>query len=258
MTGRDTTSTTSGTSSYGSDNKKLGFMDRRFVTKAADDGMAELNIAQLAAQRATNPDVKSFAQKLVDDHSKVNSELMSLDSQKNVKIDKDDGKDRAYKRLSNKSGNDFDQEFVEHMIDEHEKDIKLFEKAAQDAKDSDVKNFAAKHVDHLRMHLQQAQSLRSSTMATGRDSSFSGRADSTTGTAGSSATSTDTGASATGSNTSTSGSDRSGTYSSPSSSTSGSNYGSGTSSTGGTTGSGATGSGSSGSSGSSTDRTPGK
>ena len=159
---------------------KLSWGDRRFVTKAADGGQAEVQLAQLAAQRATNAEVKSFAQKLVDDHSKVNSELMSLASQKNVKLDTDDDKDRAYKRLSKKSGSEFDQEFVEHMIDEHEKDIKMFEKASNDAKDTEIRSFASKHVGHLREHLQQAQSLRQSVMPTGRLDDSSGRSTLTT------------------------------------------------------------------------------
>jgi len=169
-------------------------MDRRFVTKAADDGNDEIALAKLAAERATNPEVKSFAQKLVDDHTQVASELSGIASQKNVKIDKDNDKDRTYKRLSKKSGADFDQEFVEHMIDEHEKDIKMFEKAANDAKDPDVKAFASKHVDHLRSHLQQAQSLRQSVMPTGRMDKNSGRAStsSSSNTDTSSATSSDT------------------------------------------------------------------
>jgi putative membrane protein len=161
------------------------------VTKAADGGESEIHSAQLAAQRATNPEVKSFAQKLVDDHTKVNAELMSLASQKNVKIDKDDDKDRAYKRLNKKSGAEFDQEFVEHMIDEHEHDIKMFEKAASDAKDPEVRAFASKHVDHLRDHLQTAQSLRQSVMPTGRDDATSGRSTSSStssSTSGSSST----------------------------------------------------------------------
>jgi putative membrane protein len=159
--------------SSGSD--RLSWGDRRFVSKAADEGQDEVQLAQLAAQRATSSEVKSFAQKLVDDHSKVNSELTSLASQKNVKIDTDDDKDRAYKRLNKKSGSEFDQEFVEHMIDEHEKDIKMFEKAAKDAKDPEVRAFASKHVGHLREHLQTAQGLRQTLMPTGRSDDSSGR-----------------------------------------------------------------------------------
>ena len=147
---------------------KLGFMDRRFVSKAADEGKAEVDLAKLASERATNPEVRNYAQKLVEDHTKVNAELTTLATQKSVKLDTDDDKDRSYKRLSKKSGADFDQEFVEHMIDAHEKDIKMFEKAAKDAKDADIRSFAAKHVDHLREHLRTAEGLRTSTMPTGR------------------------------------------------------------------------------------------
>ena len=171
---------------------KLSWGDRRFVNKAADEGKAELAIAQLAAQRATSSEVKNFAQKLVDDHSKVNSELTSLASQKNVKIDTDDDKDRAYKRLNKKSGAEFDQEFVEHMIDEHEKDIKMFEKAASDAKDPEVRAFASKHVGHFRDHLQTAQGLRQTLLPTGRSDESSGRTTSGSGLGTSSTSSSST------------------------------------------------------------------
>lgn len=170
---RDTTVATTGTGTTNSG--KLGFMDKRFVTKAADDGLAEVQIAQLAADRATNPEVKSYAQKLVTDHTAVNQELMGIASSKGVSLDKDDGQDRAYRALAKKSGADFDREFVEHMIDGHEKAIKMFEKASTEAKDADLRSFASKHVGHLKEHLTQAQSLRQSTMPTGRDDDNSGR-----------------------------------------------------------------------------------
>lgn len=155
---------------------KLAWGDRRFVHKAAEDGKAEVQLAELAAQRASHAEVKAFAQKLVDQHAQVNSELTSIAAQKNVKLEDDDDKDRAYKRLSRKSGHEFDQEFVEHMIDEHEKCIRMFEKASTDAKDSDVRAFASKHLDHLRTHLQEAQNLRATVMPTGRMDENSGRA----------------------------------------------------------------------------------
>jgi putative membrane protein len=180
----------------GRDTSKLGWGDRRFVTKAADSGMTELQLAQLAAERASNPEVRSFAQKLVQDHSKVNSELTALAGQKNVRLDLDDSKDRSYKRLSQKSGAEFDQEFVEHMIDEHEKDVKMFEKAASDAKDQELRSFASKHVGHLREHLQQAQSLRQTVMPTGRMDDSSGRSTSG-GTTGSGLGTSSTGSSTT-------------------------------------------------------------
>jgi putative membrane protein len=159
------------------------------VTKAAEGGQAEVQVAQLATERATNPDVKQFAEKLVTDHTKANAELSSLASSKNVKVDQDNDKDHLYKKLEKKSGNDFDREFVEEMVDDHEKDIKMFEKAASDAKDADVRNFASKTLPTLREHLQIVEGLRSSVMPTGREDSSSGRNLSTTGSTNSSTTS---------------------------------------------------------------------
>jgi putative membrane protein len=212
MTGRDTTSS----------KDKLSWGDRHFVTKAADGGKDEVAIAQLAATQASNSEVKAFAQKLVDDHTKVNEELTGIAQQKNVKLENDDDHDRSYKRLAKKSGMEFDRDFVEHMIDDHEKDIKMFEKAAKDAKDSEVRAFASKHVDHLREHLKIAQGLRATVMPTGRMDDSSGR--STPGGTPSASTSTSD-ASATPSASSTSGSNTSGAYEGPSSSPAPKNHG---------------------------------
>lgn len=197
MTGRDSRSS-----------GKLGWMEKRFVTKAADSGMTEINLAKLATERASNPEVKSYAQMLVDDHQKVADDLKSLAARKNVTLDEEDlGSDRAHKRLSKKTGMDFDQEFVEHMVDQHESDVKMFEKAAEDSKDQDLRSFASKHVGALRQHLQQARSLRSSIMPTGRDSqagsSYQGATDTSGATGSSTSSSSDsTGSQAAGSSSS--------------------------------------------------------
>lgn len=231
----DTSSSTYGTGSStttaSQSSNKLSWGDRRFVSKAAEEGHTEHQIAELAAQRAMSSEVKSYAEKLVQDHEKVNSELKSLASQKNVDLDVDDDKDRAYKRLNKQSGSEFDQEFVEHMIDAHEKDIKMYEKAASDAKDPAVRSFASKNVASLREHLQQAQSIRQSLMPTGRSDSSSGRSTSgaTTGS-GLGTSSTDSRSTSGTSDTS----DTSGTSGTPSTDRSGSSSSSGTSGTSGT------------------------
>jgi putative membrane protein len=184
--------------------------------------MDEAQLAQLAAQRATNPEVRSFAQKLATAHQKVNSQLTQLAGQKSVQIESDDDKGRTYKRLSKKSGAEFDQEFVEHMVDEHEKAIKMYEKASTDAKDPAIRSFASSHVGSLREHLQQAQSLRQTVMASASTSTGS-RSSSDTGTRGNSdygsgrstsggTTGSGLGTSSTGSSTGSS-TDRSGTSS---------------------------------------------
>ncbi|MES2692624.1 MAG: DUF4142 domain-containing protein [Verrucomicrobiota bacterium] len=164
-TGRETTS------------NKLSWLERRWVTKVADSGTSEVELAELATEQATNPDVKKYAQMLVDAHTKLNEELKSLASLKGVKLDTEDlGSERAFKRLSKKTDMEFDREFVEHMIDGHESTIKLFEKASTDAKDADLRAFAAKHVESLRTHLQEAETLRTTIMPTGRTEDATKRA----------------------------------------------------------------------------------
>lgn len=199
--GSSAASNDSSMSSPSSSSDKLGWMDKRFVTKAADSGQEEVQIAQLAAQKATNPDVRQFAQQLVDQHTQVNSQLMTIASSKNVKLDPEDTtKDRTYKRLNKAAGNDFDREFVEHMIDEHEKDIKLFERAANNAKDTEVRQFASNTLPHLRQHLSDVQRLQQSIVPTGHDSNSW----TSTNGGGSSGMSPASGAGRTGTTTSTS------------------------------------------------------
>lgn len=184
-------STTASGSMSSTSADKLSWGDKRFVTKAADHGQSEVALAKLASQQASNPEVRRYAQKLVNDHTKVNSELMNIASTKNVKLDKEDTQDRTYRRLSERSGSDFDQEFVEQMIDMHEADIKLFEKTAEDAKDQELRSFASRHVGHLREHLQQAQNLRQTIMPTGRDSDRNIDASTSTSLQGTATPSTD-------------------------------------------------------------------
>ncbi len=186
----DTSSSNASNSSNTSD--KLSWSERHFVEKAAKGGMSEVALGQLASQQASNPDVKSYGETLVRDHQMANSQLMQIAQQKNVKMDKDeDGKDHFYKSLSKKSGTDFDREFVDHEVKDHKKDVKEFEKMAQDAKDPDLKNFAAQTLPKLREHLATAQRLQQSIEATGHPSGFNSSNSSSDST---SSSSTSTGA----------------------------------------------------------------
>jgi len=134
----------------------------------------------------------------VQEHTKVNAEIKTLAKERNVELDLDDPKqDRTYRRLSNKSGSEFDREFVEQIIEMHETSVRRFEHAARDANDPGVRSLAAQHVANLRQHLQEAQQLRQTLMPTGREQTRSetrtetrtGPAD-TTGPSGSTGTTT--------------------------------------------------------------------
>jgi putative membrane protein len=141
---------------------KLARGDRRFMEKAAESGMFEVQIAQLAASKATDPAVKDFANKLVQDHQEANNELVQIANSKKVELPAAPprGKRHEIEKLGKLSGAEFDKQFVKHVgVKDHESDIKEFEKAADKVKDPDLKAWAQKTLPHLREHLAMAEKL---------------------------------------------------------------------------------------------------
>ena len=147
--------------------------DNEFVTKAAGGGLAEVQLGQFAAQKASNPDVKQFAQKMVDDHSRANDELKNVASQKNVTLPTDlpPEEQQLRDRLQNMSGQEFDRTYMRHMVQDHVKDVAEFQREATRGQDSDVKQFASKTLPVLQQHLKMARQVASKVGASGARSS---------------------------------------------------------------------------------------
>lgn len=141
--------------------------DSSFLKNAAEANFAEINAANLALQKGTSADVKTFAQKMADDHKKADSDLQTLAASKDVKLPTDASmvqKGKA-KLLEQRDGTSFDHHYAENQVGAHKDAVKLFEKAAKDAKDADVKAWAAKMLPTLQQHLQEAQALEKTTKA---------------------------------------------------------------------------------------------
>jgi len=134
--------------------------DRKFMEKAAQGGMAEVKLGQLAAEKGSAPEVKQFGQRMVDDHSKVNDQLKGIASTKGVTLptEIDKSAQKEYDKLSKLSGAQFDREYMNHMVSDHKKDISDFKKEADKAKDADVKQFASSTLPTLEEHLNLANS----------------------------------------------------------------------------------------------------
>jgi putative membrane protein len=154
-------SSASSSDSASSSSAQLSAADKKFVNEAAEGGMTEVQLGQLAADKASSPDVKQFGQRMVDDHSKANDQLKSLAQQKGVTLPTDlDAKDKAMKdKLSGLSGDQFDKMYMQHMVTDHKKDVAEFKKESTSAKDSDVKNWASQTLPTLQDHLKQAQEV---------------------------------------------------------------------------------------------------
>jgi putative membrane protein len=147
----------------GSANRSAGMTkaaDQTFAMKAAQGGMAEVKLGKLATEKASDPDVKQFGQKMVDDHTKAGDELKQIASGKSISLPTDlNAKDQAlYDRLSKLSGSEFDKEYMSHMVSDHKTDVSEFKKESDRGSDSDLKSFASKTLPTLESHLQMAES----------------------------------------------------------------------------------------------------
>ena len=125
--------------------------DLAFMNDAAPGNMAEVEIGKLAVSKAQNAEVKAFAQKMIDDHTKANDELKQLAAQKKVMLPQDvlPAQKQAMEKLSKLNGADFDKEYVKEMVEDHEKDVAAFENASKTAADADVKALATKTLPTL-------------------------------------------------------------------------------------------------------------
>lgn len=133
--------------------------DVNFVKKAAEGGMHEVAMAKLAQQKAEHADVKAFAEKLEKDHTQANSELTAIAERKKITVPASVKPNAVHARLEKLSGAEFDRAFVAAMLDDHQKDVKAFERAANGSGDAEIKAFAAKTLPTLKEHLTQVQSL---------------------------------------------------------------------------------------------------
>jgi putative membrane protein len=147
--------------SSGSTSSQLSSSDRKFVEKAAAGGLAEVELGQLATEKASSDEVKKFGQRMVDDHSKANDQLKQLASSKGIQLPQDlEAKDKAIKeRLSKLSGEQFDHAYMSDMVKDHTKDVSEFRKESNAGKDPELKSFAAQTLPTLQEHLKQAQSI---------------------------------------------------------------------------------------------------
>ena len=133
--------------------------DIDFMTKAAEGGMAEVNMGNIASSKATNADVKAFGNRMVTDHSKANDELKQLAAAKGVTLpaDMSDAEKKDMDAMSAKSGKDFDKAYIDDMVKDHEMDVAEFEKASKNAKDADLKSWVTKTLPTLQGHLKMAK-----------------------------------------------------------------------------------------------------
>jgi len=142
---------------------QLSSADQDFIEAAAHAGNAEIEASRLALEKAGSPDVKAFAQKMIDDHTKVAGELKTLAGAKGVTPP--DGpslvQTAKIKALGMLDGDSFDKMYASQIaVSAHEDAVELFRKHAQEGEDAELKAFAQKTLPSLESHLQMGRELK--------------------------------------------------------------------------------------------------
>ncbi|MGV3503784.1 MAG: DUF4142 domain-containing protein [Adhaeribacter sp.] len=130
-----------------------------FAVKAASAGMMEVTLGELAQQQGQQEGVKQFGQTMVADHGKANAELAALARNKNMELPTTmlPQHQQHIGHLKALSGPAFDKAYMSMMVQDHEKDVAAFQKAAQGEADPDLKAFAQKTLPVLKAHLDMAR-----------------------------------------------------------------------------------------------------
>ncbi|MGS1010080.1 DUF4142 domain-containing protein [Achromobacter anxifer] len=141
---------------------KLDSADRDFLENAAQAGNLEIAGSKLALEKARDPDVKAFAQKMVDDHGKAGQQLATLAQSKGYQAPTEPSLiQQAKLKALGLRDDSFDKAYVDEIgVSAHQDAVKLFEKASNDVKDPDAKQFAIETLPILQQHLEMATSLQ--------------------------------------------------------------------------------------------------
>ncbi len=143
-------------------NKEKMEDDAEFAVKAANGGMMEVEMGKVAMMNSSNPEIKKFGEKMVNDHGKANDELKAIAANKNITLPPNMSDDMMQKMndMKEKKGKDFDKAYVDMMVDDHKEDIDAFRDEANNGNDPDIKAFASKTLPTLEEHQSMINAIQ--------------------------------------------------------------------------------------------------
>jgi putative membrane protein len=143
--------------------------DSDFAKDAAEGGLAEVKMGELAQQKGSSDTVKDFGKRMVEDHTQANDKLKQVASQENLKLPENLNKhdQKAYDKLSQLSGTDFDRAYARDMVRDHKNDVAAFQQEANNGQDRAVKSFASQTLPTLQDHLKMAKEMEKEVASSG-------------------------------------------------------------------------------------------
>ena len=156
-----TTGTTDSPADMTLDPESTNILDNDLVIKAAQDNLFEIQAGELAIQKATNAEVKQFAEMMVRDHNQATELIQQVATERSITLPTDmgDQNQAVFTRLSDLSGAEFDRAYMTEMVNSHRKDVALARNQVQNGKDQALKSLTTEKLPALEGHLQMAQDL---------------------------------------------------------------------------------------------------
>ena len=136
--------------------------DKKFLANAAQSDVNEIKLSQLAEEKATNPAVKAFAQKMVAEHNKMSMNMQPFAASWGVTppTDMDADHQKEYDKLNGLSSGDFDKEYIDQMVSDHAKALDAFTSEAKDTKDTKFRAAVLKGKTMVAAHKNMAYDLK--------------------------------------------------------------------------------------------------
>jgi putative membrane protein len=132
----------------------LSDKDKSFMKEAAKGGQMEVDMGKIAQTKGKSADVKKIGSTMVADHTKANNELMAIAKKKGVDLSKE-------KPPTHSMGDaNFDKDYINMMVKDHEKDLAEFQAEAKNGSDADVKAFASKTSSVIKKHLDMVKAAQ--------------------------------------------------------------------------------------------------
>ena len=138
--------------------------DTRFARNAIEAGLEEIATAKLAQDKAQDPEVKAFAERMIQDHSQANERLQMLAAQDDVNLPErlDAAGVKDIDQLSHLSGVPFEREYMDKQVAGHRQVISQFRQEAASGHAADLRDFAQSTLPTLEQHLSLAESAQAS------------------------------------------------------------------------------------------------
>jgi putative membrane protein len=141
------------------DREQVENQDSKVLTESASMSMLNLELSNMAEERAVTPEAKELARELKQEHSEINQELLGIAQRKQIALPTDLSDDHRgeIEDLTDKEGLDFDRDFVDKVISVHKDKIDDYESLSRDSDDPEIREFAINMLPKLRIQLENAE-----------------------------------------------------------------------------------------------------